>query len=105
MNGSKNAQSEVISKVEQVSVYECMLRCQVRALVTGLPSLTNPCNLSQDVADCAGYDYNAATEVCRLLRSLDTLQVRYQIYIRHVTSVMQKKCIKIIKQQVGLTLR
>ena len=79
MNGSKNAQSEVISKVEQVSVYECMLRCQVRALVTGLPSLTNPCNLSQDVADCAGYDYNAATEVCRLLSSLDTMQVRNQL--------------------------
>ena len=33
--------------------------------------------LPQDVADCAGYDYNAATDVCRLLRSLDTLQVRY----------------------------
>ena len=38
VNGSKNTQSEVISKVEQVSVYECMLRCQVRVLVTHLPS-------------------------------------------------------------------
>ena len=63
--------------MEQVSVYECMQHCQVRVLVTHLPSPYQP--LSQDVADCAGYDYNAATEVCRLLRSLDTLQVRYQI--------------------------
>ena len=73
MNGSKNAQSEVTSKVEQVSVYECMLRCQVKVLVTP-PSPYQP--LPQDLADCAGYDYNAATEVCRLLRSLDTMQVR-----------------------------
>ena len=40
-----------------------------------LPSHYQP--LARDMADCAGYDYNAATEVCRLLRSLDTLQVRY----------------------------
>ena len=72
VNGSKNAQSEVISKVEQVSVYECMLHCQVKVLVTP-PSPHQP--LPQDVADCAGYDYNAATQVCRLLRSLDTMQV------------------------------